>query len=373
MSFWSDFVVTNPKEWEQKVLKDFKTKVKEDFIFKTDYGNINPFSKNVNSLHISRNEILKEIRWKFSSQKNLNKAILNRLNNGVNSIYLSGIKFKKTIFKNVMCDIINNHIKLNPKWSGNDLQLWNNWGISIASGTLRMDPLEDMLENYDDHQLKVQLDSYLNFKKTLNNQNLNCIYVDCTSYESYFKNYGLEIAVTAAHLNEIIEFHKSNKIEIPPRFIISIAINNSYLESVSKIIAIRTLIHRISNAHQLNINIEIETVISPKILQNKEFDFRLMSITCICMASLLGGANSFELSDDLIQSNDEYWKKIIVNIPLILREESHLNNHMSEGAHVIEEMASKMAHKSWSLFKNIETQNGLLQLLKTNQFSNFIK
>ena len=45
-----------------------------------------------------------------------------------------------------MCDIINNHIKLNPKWSGNDLQLWNNWGISIASGTLRMDPLEDMLE-----------------------------------------------------------------------------------------------------------------------------------------------------------------------------------------------------------------------------------
>ena len=46
----------------------------------------------------------------------------------------------------------------------NDLQLWNNWGISIANGTLRMDPLENILKNYDDHQLKIQLDSYLNFK-----------------------------------------------------------------------------------------------------------------------------------------------------------------------------------------------------------------
>ena len=105
----------------------------------------------------------------------------------------------------------------------------------------------------------------------------------------------------------------------------------------------------------------------------KDFDFRLMSITNMAMTSLLGGANSFELSDGLIKSNEEYWKKILVNIPLILKEESYLNNEMYKGSHIIEEYSFKLAQKAWKIFKEIERQNGLIAVIKSNQFSNYIQ
>ena len=44
-----------------------------------------------------------------------------------------------------------------------------------------------------------------------------------------------------------------------------------------------------------------------------------MSITSTVLSSLLGGANSFEMSNSLLDSDENYWKKIMINIPLILK------------------------------------------------------
>ena len=48
----------------------------------------------------------------FQGQKKINSQILNRLNDGINSIYIDGINYTDSIFKNVMNDIINTHIIL---------------------------------------------------------------------------------------------------------------------------------------------------------------------------------------------------------------------------------------------------------------------
>ena len=45
MSFWSYFVKNYPENWENKVVNDFRDKNISDFFWKTDYGEINPFSK----------------------------------------------------------------------------------------------------------------------------------------------------------------------------------------------------------------------------------------------------------------------------------------------------------------------------------------
>ena len=47
-----------------------------------------------------------------------------------------------------MCSIIQNHVKLSPKTISSEIELWNNWGKKEIQGSLRMDPLENILENF---------------------------------------------------------------------------------------------------------------------------------------------------------------------------------------------------------------------------------
>ena len=95
-----------------------------------------------------------------------------------------------------------------------------------------------------------------------------------------------EIALLGAHLNELIEFHKKNNIEIPKKIIIEVCLDNRYIESVAKIIAIRSVINKIIQVHQLDVIIQIEVSVDKMIFKEKKIDFRLMSITNIAMCSL---------------------------------------------------------------------------------------
>ena len=55
---------------------------------------------------------LSEIAWNFTDEKKINSQILNRLKDGVNSIRINSINYADSIFKNVMNDIISNHVQL---------------------------------------------------------------------------------------------------------------------------------------------------------------------------------------------------------------------------------------------------------------------
>ena len=119
----------------------------------------------------------------------------------------------------------------------------------------------------------------------------------------------------------------------------------------------------------------IETSVNTQILKDQSEDFRILSITSTAMSSFIGGANSFILSDSLLISDENYWKKIAANIPIILNEESQINiaNDITEGANIIEQISLKMANKSWRIFKQIEGNGGLLKSLKNSDLRKFIK
>jgi methylmalonyl-CoA mutase len=119
----------------------------------------------------------------------------------------------------------------------------------------------------------------------------------------------------------------------------------------------------------------IETSVNPQILKDQSEDFRILSITSTAMSSFIGGANSFVLSDSLLLSKENYWKKIVTNIPLILNEESQINipNDITIGAHVVEQISLKMADKAWRILKQIEGNGGLLKNLKNSNLREFIK
>ena len=377
MSLWSEFNASSEDKWIKKVLDNSSNKTAQDFHWKTEYGNINTFSKSRSVLKSAKKDKLSEISWNFKEEKNINSQILNRLKNGINSIHIDGINYTDSIFKNVMNDIINNHIILSHNASKEDISSWIDWINSNPNlkGSIRMCLLTKIIDGLNGGNNSIEFTDYKHHFQSNLNTNFKCIYVEIPSRHLAFNNHSSEIALTGAYLNEIIEIHKKNNIEIPKKIIIKFFLDNSFLESISKLKAIKSIINQVLKIHSIKANVIIETSVNPQILKDQSEDFRILSISSIAMSSFIAGANSFVLSDSLLLSKENYWKKIAANIPLILNEESQINilSDVTKGAHVIEQISLKMADKAWRILKQIEVNGGLLKNLKNSNLSEFIK
>ena len=377
MSLWSEFNASSEDQWIKKVLDNSSNKTAQDFHWKTEYGNINTFSKSTSVLKSAKKDKLSEISWNFQEEKNINSQILNRLKDGINSIHIDGINYTDSIFKNVMNDIINNHIILSHNASKEDISSWTDWINSNPNlkGSIRMCLLTKIIDGLNGGNNSIEFTDYKHHFQSNLNTNFKCIYVEIPSRHLAFNNHSSEIALTGAYLNEIIEIHKKNNIEIPKKIIIKFFLDNSFLESISKLKAIKSIINQVLKIHSIKANVIIETSVNPQILKDQSEDFRILSISSIAMSSFIAGANSFVLSDSLLLSKENYWKKIAANIPLILNEESQINilSDVTKGAHVIEQISLKMADKAWRILKQIEVNGGLLKNLKNSNLSEFIK
>ena len=377
MSLWSDFNASSEDQWIKKVLDDSINKTIQDFHWETEYGTINTFRKSLSTLKTDKNDKLSEIAWNFTEEKKINSQILNRLKDGINSIHINSVNYADSIFKNVMNEIINNHVLLSHNASSEEISSWTDWINSNPNlkGSIRMCLLTKTLEDIKSNNNSLDMVTYQHHFQSNLNTNFKCIYIELPTQYLSFNNHSSEIALTGSHLNEIIEIHKKNNIEIPKQIIIKSLLDNSFLENISKIKAIKSVINQVLKIHNIKAKVLIETCVNSQILKDQSEDFRILTITSTAMSSFIGGANSFILSDLLLLSKGDYWKKIAANIPLILNEESQINifNDVTKGAHVIEQISFKMASKAWRLLKKIEENGGLLNNFKNSNLSEFIK
>lgn len=377
MSLWSEFNASSQDQWIKKVLDDSSNKTIQDFHWKTEYGNIDSFKKSIYALKSCKKDKLSEIGWNFEDENKINSQILNRLDDGINSIYIDGINYTDSIFKNVMNDIINTHIMLSHNASKEDISSWTDWinSNSNLKGSIRMSLLTKFIKAPNEDNNSIDLKAYQHHFQSNINPNFKCIYIEIPRRHLSFKNHSSEIALTGSYLNEIIEIHKKNNIEIPKKIILKSFLDNSFLENISKLKAIKSILNQVLKIQSIKANVIIETSVNTQILKDQSEDFRILSITSTAMSSFIGGANSFVLSDTLLLSKENYWKKIAANIPIILNEESQINiaNDITEGAHIIEQISLKMADKAWRKIKQIEGNGGLLKNLINSNLKEFIK
>ena len=372
MDLWSEFTESTIDQWKNKVLDDINNKLINKFNWETEYGNIDPFIKTTKTIFNEEKIKLSQICWRFNKNKNLNSQFLSRLDDGVNSIYINSGCEVDSIFKNVMSEIIQTHICIDNNSSNDQISNWVKWINSNhnLNGSIRM----DLFDIYKSENNSIKIDNYIRrIYKNITNKNFKCIYVNGLNYNSKLNTNVNDISLIAAQLNELVEIHKKNSLEIPKKDIISTLLNNIFLENISKIKVIRSIINQILNVHELNAKIIIETAINPMTIVNKELDFRILSITSSIMSAIIGGTDIYQLNDSTIESKEDYWKKIITNIPLILLEESCINisDDVVKGSHVIEQITSKMAEKSWALFKEIENKGGILNCFNQNDIPIF--
>ena len=372
MDLWSEFTESTIDQWKNKVLDDINNKLIIKFNWETEYGNIDPFIKPTQSIFNKEKIKLSQICWRFNQNKNLNSQILRRLEDGINSIHINSECEVESIFKNVMSEIIQTHIYIDSNSSNDQSSSWVKWINSNhnLNGSIRL----NQLDIYKSENNSNKIENYIRIHKNITNKNFRCIYINGLNYNSKLNTNVNDISLIAAQLNELVEIHKKNSLEIPKKVIISTLLNNSFLENISKIKVIRSIINQILNVHELKAKIIIETSINPMTIVNKELDFRILSITSSIMSAIIGGTDIYQLNDYMIKSKEDYWKKIITNIPLILLEESYINisEDVAKGSHVIEHISSKMAEKSWALFKEIENKGGILNCFNQDDIPNLI-
>jgi len=372
MDLWSEFTESTIDQWKNKISDDINNKLINEFNWETEYGNIDPFIKPTQSIFNKEKIKLSQICWRFNQNKNLNSQILRRLEDGINSIHINSECEVESIFKNVMSEIIQTHILIDSNSSNDQSSSWVKWINSNhnLNGSIRL----NLLDIHKSENNSNKIDNYIRIHKNITNKNFRCIYVNGLNYNSKLNTNVNDISLIAAQLNELVEIHKKNSLEIPKKVIISTLLNNSFLENISKIKVIRSIINQILNVHELKAKIIIETSINPMTIVNKELDFRILSITSSIMSAIIGGTDIYQLNDSMIKSKEDYWKKIITNIPLILLEESYINNSedVAKGSHVIEHISSKMAEKSWALFKEIENKGGILNCFNQDDIPNLI-
>jgi len=372
MDLWSEFTESTIDQWKNKISDDINNKLINEFNWETEYGNIDPFIKPTQSIFNKEKIKLSQICWRFNQNKNLNSQILRRLEDGINSIHINSECEVESIFKNVMSEIIQTHILIDSNSSNDQSSSWVKWINSNhnLNGSIRL----NLLDIHKSENNSNKIDNYIRIHKNITNKNFRCIYVNGLNYNSKLNTNVNDISLIAAQLNELVEIHKKNSLEIPKKVIISTLLNNSFLENISKIKVIRSIINQILNVHELKAKIIIETSINPMTIVNKELDFRILSITSSIMSAIIGGTDIYQLNDSMIKSKEDYWKKIITNIPLILLEESYINisEDVAKGSHVIEHISSKMAEKSWALFKEIENKGGILNCFNQDDIPNLI-
>ena len=93
----------------------------------------------------------------------------------------------------------------------------------------------------------------------------------------------------------------------------------------------------------------------------------MLRTTTECMSAILGGADAVaNLAYDAIYHKDnEFGDRIARNQLLVLKHESYFDkvNNTADGAYYIESLTSQLAEKALELFKDIETNGGLISQL----------
>ena len=366
---WRDFNIQSVNEWKDQLVKDLKSSDLDQLKWKTNYGNVDPIQINPSKkLIIPKCKSFQEIAWKFNNSTANNSSILNVLQQGVNSIFLDNVPFDNKLYKDVMCDIIFNHIYIDDVLELSELKNWIN-NSSIINGTFRTDPISSSLINNDLLLKDIDLTIVKRLLKEPSLNNLRCLFINGVYLNQVTMDPDVEVAHLISHLNEMIEHCKEHGIDLPPKIILRTSIGPVYLQEIAKIRALNYLSNKLTKIHRYDVDIEIECVFNKSFLSPIEKENNLLRITTAYLSSIIGGSIRIISDDKLCIDNDLYWRKILSNIPLILMEESHVHSikDIAKGSYFIEQLTHLIALSGWGNFKEIEEKGGYLQYCKKNK------
>ncbi|MGI4739838.1 MAG: methylmalonyl-CoA mutase family protein [Janthinobacterium lividum] len=149
---------------------------------------------------------------------------------------------------------------------------------------------------------------------------------------------------------------------------LDVAVSPSYFPEIARLRAARrlwaTLLHAYGLPPQGAASLSIYATTSTWTQTTLDPHTNLLRHTTEAMSAVLGGADSIQVAafDCLYQAPNEFSARLARNLPLILRDEAHLDwvADPAAGSYFLETLTDDFARAAWGEFQALEAQGGML-------------
>ncbi|ALI98139.1 methylmalonyl-CoA mutase subunit beta [Rufibacter tibetensis] len=160
-----------------------------------------------------------------------------------------------------------------------------------------------------------------------------------------------------------------------------LAAGTNYFFEIAKFRAVRLLWAKIVEAYNVPIEIagELRIHASTSRWHQTTLDphTNLLRHTTEMMSAIIGGVNSVEVEafDSTFREANDFSARIARNIPIILKEESYLDEAIdpAAGSYYLEYLTRQIAVKAWALFQEIEAKGGFIPASNAGFIQEMIK
>jgi len=156
-------------------------------------------------------------------------------------------------------------------------------------------------------------------------------------------------------------------------FSFRIAVGSNFFLEISKLRALRLLWHRVLEASGVGESATAMTLHVKTGRYNKtQFDphVNILRGTVEAFAAIMGGANAIHVDpfDQPLGLPSDLSRRLARNTQLVLRDESHFDHVIDPagGSWYVERLTHDLAEKAWTLFQEVESKGGIVELLNSN-------
>ena len=383
-SLFNLFEDVSAKAWKQKIQSDLKgADYNETLIWKSLEGiDVKPFYHSEDFKKLPEVSNAKACNWNICEVVNeetcldANQKALHALSHGAESI--------RFVLKSKECDLktLLKNIDLSSTPLYFELQFLSSEFVSEIDTIAKENNasfyvLTDIIGNLaktgnwfsnlkEDHKQLEAIVAASNLESVLS--------VDLSLYQNAGAHIVQQLAYSLAQANEYLNHFKG---KIGKHIIFKVSTGGNYFFEIAKIRAIRNLWDALASEYNSDTKCHIISEPSKRNKTVYDYNVNMLRTTTESMSAVLGGANTISnlAYDAIYHENAEFGNRISRNQLLVLKHESYFNavNNPSDGSYYIETLTTQFAEKALELFKLIETNGGLLSMLKEGTLQRKIK
>ncbi len=248
----------------------------------------------------------------------------------------------------------------------------NDVNLADIKGFVEADPLEEWITKGIEPDIAGLAEMIKVSSKAVNFKGL-------TICSHAFANAGANIVQELAFtLNKVSDhFDKLSQEGISPEDLAKelhfhLSIGGNYFFEIAKLRAFKVLAGEIISCFGVK-STDISTLSSSSQWSKSLFDsnVNMLRNTTEAMSAILGGTNDILINphDSSFKESNEFSHRIALNISALLKEESYFDKVVdpAAGSYYIEEITKEIAEKSYTLFQEIEKQNGFIETFRSGK------
>lgn len=382
---FNEFNPVSSKQWKQKIQFDLKgADYNETLIWQSNEDiSVKPFYHSEDLKELPGVSDTKASQFKICQSifvadiKRSNLKAINAIQKGAESIKFI-IPYKDISIVDLLENINIEQITLYFELQFLDPEYVNKLAHTTSKGTIYIQT--DIIGNLarSGNWFSALQEDHTKFESII--KTTNTLSIDTALYQNAGATMVQQLAYSLAHANEYLNHFDNNvapETKLSKRFVFNLAIGGNYFFEIAKLRALRILWKSLAPEYQVNSDCHIFAIPSKRNKTIYDYNSNLLRTTTECMSAVLGGANTIcNLPYDAIYNKtNKFSERIARNQLLILKNESYFTkvNNPADGTYYIENLTIQLAEKALILFKDIESNGGLLRQLKEGTIQRKIK